>query len=374
MRTLESIQEEIEALGEVDLFGTAKEVSHLPEVLDDDEHIKYLTSGLMDDTTWLIVCTQKRIVLVDYGFLFGVKQSEMALENINSISFTMGLMFGSIEIWHGGACMLIENCYKATVKPFVDAVNAAKRELKNQSANPMASRTANLAPSTDDDVIGKLERLATLKEKGLLSDEEFAAQKAKILGQGGAQERKPQAETVAPVPVNMAPPAKTAQVSESVQEEKTAAPAQNFASPKEGIETYYNDSVKGMDSTFTSRFMLADSNPKKVIAAVNAYAKGCKGEEILAIYDDSAFGNGKIGFLLSNKKLYVCNSFEKPKEINLADIYSIVATPKLLNSSISVNDIRIDTVQVNGSGTEILAAFLQKAVPLAMNVTVESSN
>ncbi len=32
MRTLESIKEEIAALGEVDLFGTAKEVSHLPEI------------------------------------------------------------------------------------------------------------------------------------------------------------------------------------------------------------------------------------------------------------------------------------------------------------------------------------------------------
>lgn len=51
MRTLESIKEEIKALGEVDLFGTAKEVTHLPEILHDDESIKYLTSGLMDGTT-----------------------------------------------------------------------------------------------------------------------------------------------------------------------------------------------------------------------------------------------------------------------------------------------------------------------------------
>lgn len=70
MRSLKSIQNEIESLGEVDLFGTSKEVSHLPEILQDDEHIKYLTSGMMDGTTWLIVCTQKRIILVDYGMFF----------------------------------------------------------------------------------------------------------------------------------------------------------------------------------------------------------------------------------------------------------------------------------------------------------------
>ena len=182
MRTLESIQEEIKSLGEVDLFGTAKEVSHLPEILHDDENIKYLTSGLTDGTTWLIVCTQKRIVLLDYGMFFGMKQSEMALENINSISYQTGLLFGSIEIWHGGARMLIENCDKKTVKPFADAVNAAIKALKeNQQAAPSTAQPQNAAASGDD-VVSKLERLAALKEKGILTDDEFAAQKAKILG------------------------------------------------------------------------------------------------------------------------------------------------------------------------------------------------
>ena len=101
MRTLESIKKEIEDLGETDLFGTAKEISHLPEVLADDENIKYLTSGITDGSTWLIVCTQKRIIMLDYGMFFGMKQSEMALENINSISYQTGLFLGSIEIWHG---------------------------------------------------------------------------------------------------------------------------------------------------------------------------------------------------------------------------------------------------------------------------------
>jgi len=178
MRTLESIQKEIKELGKVDLFGTAKEVTHLPEILADDEKIKYLTSGLTDGTTWLIVCTQKRIILLDYGIFFGMKQSEMALENINSISYQTGLLFGSIEIWHGGAKMLIENCIKETVKPFVDAVNAAIKELKNEVGTVQASNSAQM---NTDDVVNKLERLAALKEKGILSEEEFAVQKAKIL-------------------------------------------------------------------------------------------------------------------------------------------------------------------------------------------------
>ena len=106
-----------------------------------------------------------------------MKQSEMSLENIQSISYQTGLLFGAIEIWHGGSRMLIENCDKKTVKPFVDAVNAAIKELKeNESQNA----SAPLSQSSDD-VVSKLERLAALKEKGILTDEEFAEQKAKIL-------------------------------------------------------------------------------------------------------------------------------------------------------------------------------------------------
>lgn len=191
MRSLKSIQKEIESLGEVDLFGTSKEVSHLPEILQDDENIKYLTSGMMDGTTWLIVCTQKRIILVDYGMFFGVKQSEMALENVNSVSYQTGLIFGSIEIWHGGARMLIENCEKKTVKPFCDAVNAAIKKLKSpsqeQNQNPRIqtknqNAVQNKKISSTEDFISQLERLAALKEKGILTDEEFAEQKARILG------------------------------------------------------------------------------------------------------------------------------------------------------------------------------------------------
>jgi hypothetical protein len=38
------------------------------------------------------------------------------------------------------------------------------------------------APSQQEDVVTQLERLGALKAQGLLTDEEFAAQKAKLLG------------------------------------------------------------------------------------------------------------------------------------------------------------------------------------------------
>ncbi len=48
-----------------------------------------------------------------------------------------------------------------------------------QQAPPPAAAPA--APS-EDDAIAQIEKLGALKEKGLLTDEEFTAQKAKLLG------------------------------------------------------------------------------------------------------------------------------------------------------------------------------------------------
>lgn len=46
---------------------------------------------------------------------------------------------------------------------------------------PAPAAAAPAAPS-EDDTITQLEKLAALKQQGILTDEEFAAQKAKILG------------------------------------------------------------------------------------------------------------------------------------------------------------------------------------------------
>jgi hypothetical protein len=77
------------------------------------------------------------------------------------------------------------------------AVNRRQAD-KNAQAYAQATQTANAevapppqevvyveapsAPAPDEDVITQLERLGALKAQGLLTEEEFAAQKAKLLG------------------------------------------------------------------------------------------------------------------------------------------------------------------------------------------------
>jgi len=55
-------------------------------------------------------------------------------------------------------------------------------DLQAQQAPPPAAPAAAPAPAAGGDLIGELEKLASLKSAGILSDEEFAAAKAKLLG------------------------------------------------------------------------------------------------------------------------------------------------------------------------------------------------
>jgi hypothetical protein len=51
-----------------------------------------------------------------------------------------------------------------------------------QQQQQMAAAPPPPAAPAEDDAIAQIEKLGALKEKGLLTEEEFAAQKAKLLG------------------------------------------------------------------------------------------------------------------------------------------------------------------------------------------------
>lgn len=60
----------------------------------------------------------------------------------------------------------------------------AQKQADKQADKEAAQQAAAPAPAAEPEVdaVAEIERLGALKDKGLLSDEEFAAAKAKILG------------------------------------------------------------------------------------------------------------------------------------------------------------------------------------------------
>lgn len=187
MQTLEQIQAQIDALPEKYIFFTRKEIRYLPEVLADDEKVLALTSGFMQGKTWLGVCTDRRVVFLDRGIIYGLRQLQMNLDRIQSIDSSFGLIFGTIRVWDGATAMLISLVLKSTIPHFVKTVQQAMDDYKRtlvydvvRSAQSVEKREHSQNTSSHN-FISELERLSQLRANGTLTKEEFEAAKRKLL-------------------------------------------------------------------------------------------------------------------------------------------------------------------------------------------------
>ncbi len=188
--------EEILALPGADTFGTKREIRILQTILLPGERVNAVTSGLMDGRTWLLASTDKRIILMDKNLGIGFKQMEIPLNMINAISYQVGALLSSITIHHGSSLMKINNVMRGSEKYFVDATNQAMREYTaGMYGNPQTTQMPQgvgakapepTAPQTQPQadsfsVADEIRKLKELLDCGALTQEEFDAQKKKLL-------------------------------------------------------------------------------------------------------------------------------------------------------------------------------------------------
>ena len=122
MKSLKDIKEMLSKSGSL-ILGTKKEVKELTNIINNDEIITYATSGVYDGHTWLVVSTNKRIIFLDKGMLFGVNQIEIPLSKVNAVKYKKGLFVGEIEIWDGASMFRVKSVLKKTLIPFINYVN-----------------------------------------------------------------------------------------------------------------------------------------------------------------------------------------------------------------------------------------------------------
>ena len=162
-----------EEMGDTQFF-TKKELYYLPEVLMENEPVLAYTSGFMDGNTWLITLTDRRIIFLDKGLIYGLKQSIIDLDKVNAVSASTGLFFGEIIITDGATDRVIKNVWKKTVKAFTNKIQQALELRKLEYSGEILDQ--HHGPYE------QLEKIAQLKEKGILTDEEFQMEKKRILG------------------------------------------------------------------------------------------------------------------------------------------------------------------------------------------------
>jgi len=183
MPTLAEINLQVKNLGGLEGFLGRKEVKELPNILWADENVENIIQGTYNNGNGILVATNRRLVFVDKGILFGLKVEDFAYDKISSIQYETGILLGKLTIFTSGNKAIIDNINKAKVRVFGDAVRA---KISAPRKEPLTQTVVQVqAPSqvnNNGSVLEQLERLAKLKEQGFLTEEEFAGQKKRLLG------------------------------------------------------------------------------------------------------------------------------------------------------------------------------------------------
>lgn len=181
MPSFEEVQKALENNADGVNFLGKKELKELPNILWEDELPEKVVQGFYKNGNGILVCTNSRLIFINKG-LMSLKVEDFPLKNISSIQYETGILMGKITIFASGNRADIGNIEKAYVRNFAEYVRAKISDSNKSSEPSQPTQPMTNTRASDDEIIAQLERLAVLKEKGILTDEELATQKARILG------------------------------------------------------------------------------------------------------------------------------------------------------------------------------------------------
>lgn len=149
------------------------------DVVDPGKQVVFFTTATDADLAALIALTDRRVLVVARTTSGDTQTMVADLDQIKSISGQAGASFGSVQVDDGRQIWSIPLIQNDMVEPFVNRVQEAI-----EARRPPAPPSSSPAPggSVTMNVADELEKLASLLERGILTPEEFAQQKAKLLG------------------------------------------------------------------------------------------------------------------------------------------------------------------------------------------------
>jgi len=172
-------------------YVTLARVKKIEDVLDDGEHVHYLTRGSTVDVQeggdnsslfgddrsrksgtsgWVRAAFTDRRVVVKVPQVLGNDERSIPYQNITSVDLDTGLVKKRVTLQTMGATYHIE-----VDDPGKDEVRDAMGFVRQKLGE------SNDGGSTEDSALDKIEQLRDLHEDGVLSDEEFEEKKQDLL-------------------------------------------------------------------------------------------------------------------------------------------------------------------------------------------------
>ena len=190
MASREEIEKQLDRLGVGGKLRGRREMDELPGILWEDEALEQLAQGKYNDNGGILVATNKRLIFIDKALLGSrLRVEDFPYDKLTSIQYDTGSFFSdsatldpdrraTITIFASGNKAEIKHVHKDQVRGFCDYVRARTSGVaEHASISPAAAGGGGSV----SDVVSQLERLAKLKEQGFLTDEEFQAQKNRLL-------------------------------------------------------------------------------------------------------------------------------------------------------------------------------------------------
>lgn len=165
-------------------FGGGREIKKLEGYLLPGEQVQRMTTGSVGKGIGLVVMTDQRLLVV-YDGITSQKSLDFPYSKLSGVQWSSGMMTGTIALSTGLLSkVMVTNVDKVDGRVIADELRLRLADKTPEEASPAAPSPAGptqQAPSQVD-VMDQLRKLGELRDAGVVTDEEFAAKKADLLG------------------------------------------------------------------------------------------------------------------------------------------------------------------------------------------------
>jgi hypothetical protein len=170
MKTYEAILEDVKQLHnpKFNAIANKKEIEFLTDKMDEDEKILYFVDVTME-RIFIMVVTTKKLIFVRKGFISGLQAHALTYDNLLGCKFRKGIFLGEILIQARGENMELKNVNNSEGITVVDLINDTILKMQDTKE--------------EDVILARIEKLASLRDRGIITEEEFADKKQDLLDQ-----------------------------------------------------------------------------------------------------------------------------------------------------------------------------------------------
>ncbi|REC50415.1 SHOCT domain-containing protein [Chryseobacterium pennipullorum] len=194
---LDAIKDQIVALNaRLSVFAN-EEVNELDRVLDQDENLLAIAECiyLQNNREGIVFATPRRVVFIDKKILGGIVRNEFPLREIISIEHIENLLYSVLKVNIKGISAEFKLHNKNDGRAFCTIVNRNIQEpqqYQKRSTEQLHAFQPNISglvkenafaagKESSEAIFEQLEKLGRLKDNGILTEDEFAEQKKKLL-------------------------------------------------------------------------------------------------------------------------------------------------------------------------------------------------